>query len=134
MNASIVRQPESALLAVIYVTYALYAVGLAIAPFAVTTRVGDYLVGWPPLIAVIVNYAKQARARGTWLESHFRWQIRTVWLALAWVVLVAIAALASGPASYMLVWRSGVYVLGAWALYRLARGVLCLLRRRAVPS
>ena len=31
------------------------------------------------IIAVILNYSA---TRGTWLESHFRWQIRNVWFGL----------------------------------------------------
>ena len=41
------------------------------------TVVGAFLTGWPSIIAVILNYVKRSEVRGTWLESHFRWQIRT---------------------------------------------------------
>jgi uncharacterized membrane protein len=43
---------------------------------------GSFLFGWPSIIAVIINYVKRSEARGTWLESHFDWQIRTFWFAL----------------------------------------------------
>ena len=49
-----------------------------------------FLVGWPSIIAVILNYVKRSDVAGTWLESHFRWQIRTFWFALLWV-LIAVA-------------------------------------------
>ena len=52
------------------------------------TVVGAFLTGWPSIIAVILNYVKRGDVRGTWLESHFRWQIRTFWFGLLWVSLV----------------------------------------------
>ena len=48
---------------------------------------GAFLTGWPSIIAVILNYVKRGDVRGTWLESHFRWQIRTFWWGLLWVCL-----------------------------------------------
>jgi uncharacterized membrane protein len=46
--------------------------------------VGAFLTGWPSIIPVILNYVKRSEVRGTWLESHFRWQIRTFWFGLLW--------------------------------------------------
>ena len=44
-----------------------------------------FFTGWPSIIAVIINYVKRADVRGTWLDSHFSWQIRTFWCALLWL-------------------------------------------------
>src|ERR1700741_5485098 len=44
-----------------------------------------FLTGWPAIIAVIINYVKRGETRGTWLDSHFGWQIRTFWYAVWWV-------------------------------------------------
>jgi len=41
------------------------------------------LAGLPLLIAVAINFLNRKDVQGTWLESHFNWQIKTVWLALA---------------------------------------------------
>ena len=49
-----------------------------------------FLTGWPSIIAVILNYVKRDEVRGTWLDSHFSWQIRTFWFALLWLVIVAV--------------------------------------------
>src|ERR687898_681681 len=46
-----------------------------------------FLTGWPSIIAVILNYVKRSEVRGTWLDSHFSWQIRTFWFALLWLVI-----------------------------------------------
>src|SRR3569833_892957 len=76
------------LLSITYVIYGLHALsalgGILSSAFVVTAFVG----GWPSLIAVIINYVKRRTTRGTYLESHFRWQIRTFWFALLWVVFV----------------------------------------------
>ena len=39
--------------------------------------------GLPLLVGAIINLMKQDEVRGTWLESHFDWQVKTVWMALA---------------------------------------------------
>jgi uncharacterized membrane protein len=97
--------------------------------------IGAFVFGWPSIIAVIINYVKKGDARGTWLESHFRWQIRTFWFALAWVVLVA---LVGGALTIVLVGFAilgvGLFVLGLWAIYRIARGWLALNDRRPMPG
>src|SRR6185295_5373097 len=62
-----------------HVIYGLHAlsvlVGVTTAAFIVTA----FAFGLPSIVAVILNYLKRAEARGTFLESHFRWQIRTFW-------------------------------------------------------
>jgi uncharacterized membrane protein len=77
---------------------------------------------------------KRGDVRGTWLESHFTWQIRTFWFALAWAVLVALVSI---PLTVILVgigtWVVGMFLLGVWAIYRIARGWLRLNARQAMP-
>jgi uncharacterized membrane protein len=41
------------------------------------------LGGLPLLLGVAINFLKRDEVKGTWLESHFNWQIRTVWITLA---------------------------------------------------
>ena len=88
----------------------------------------------PSIIAVIINYVKRDAVRGTWLESHFRWQIRTFWFALLWAVLVA---LVSAPLALVLIgigtWVLGMGLLGLWAIYRIGRGWLALNSHQATP-
>jgi uncharacterized membrane protein len=83
---------------------------------------------------VIINYVKRGEARGTWLESHFSWQIRTFWYALAWSILVALVSI---PLTLIVVgiatWAAGLFVLGVWAIYRVARGWLALNDHRPMP-
>ena len=87
------------------VIYALYAASL--------------LIGITALAAVIVNYIKRDDVAGTWLESHFRWQIRTFWFSLLWS-LVGVATLSVGIGWLIL----PVNVI--WFIYRIAKGWLWL--------
>jgi uncharacterized membrane protein len=128
-----VREPDSSLVTSLHVTYALHAVGLAIGAFGAATVLGSFIFGWPSIIAVIINYVRRNDARGTWLESHFDWQIRTFWYAAAWAVLVFLIGL---PLTLVIigfgVWALGYFALGIWAIYRIAMGWTRLRDRRAV--
>lgn len=120
-------QPRPSIVGVAHLVYALHAVSLGIGAFTAATVVGSFLFGWPSIIAVILNYALRSDARGTWVESHFRWQIRTFWLALLWSVLIGVV---SAPLALVLVgfatWAVGCFVLGIWASIRILRGWLRL--------
>jgi uncharacterized membrane protein len=103
--------------------YALHALSLLTGILGAATVIGAFLTGWPSLIAVILNYVKRGDARGTWLESHFRWQIRTFWFGLLWCVLGAI----------LLLIVIGYFVLLAdaiWLIYRIVKGWLRLNDRK----
>ncbi|MGQ0697102.1 MAG: DUF4870 family protein [Panacagrimonas sp.] len=87
------------------VVYALYA--------------ASFLVGFTGIVAIIVNYIKKDEFAGTWLASHFRWQIRTFWFALLWGFI--------GFVTLFLV--IGWFILvanGIWYLYRIVKGFLNL--------
>jgi uncharacterized membrane protein len=70
-----------------HVIYGLHALSLIAFVFGVVTVVGPLVTGCPSIIAVIVTYVKRGDVRGTWLESHFCWQIRTFWYGLLWTLL-----------------------------------------------
>src|SRR2546430_8822321 len=86
-----IRPPSEGLITLAHVIYALHAfsalTGLASSVLVLTA----FLTGWPSIIAVILNYAKRSEVRGTWLDSHFGWQIRTFWDALLWLFLGGVA-------------------------------------------
>jgi uncharacterized membrane protein len=132
MTASL--EPAPSLVTTAHIVYALHTLSLVIGAFGAATVVGAFLFGWPSIIAVIINYVKRSEARGTWLESHFRWQIRTFWFALLWALIVFVlsAVLAIVLIGFAL-WVVGLFVLGIWAIYRIARGWLALNDRRALP-
>ena len=131
-NVSVVPAPS--LVTVAHLVYALHTLSLVIGAFGAATVVGAFIFGWPSIIAVIINYVKRGEARGTWLESHFRWQIRTFWYALLWVVLAAVISLLLAPVLIgFLTWPLMLFVLGVWAIYRVARGWLALRDERRMP-
>lgn len=126
--------PEPGLVRVAHIVYALHTLSLVIGAFGAATIVGAFVFGWPSIIAVIINYVKRGEARGTWLESHFRWQIRTFWFALLWAVVVAVlSVLLAVVLIGIALWVVGLFALGIWAIYRIARGWLALKDGRALP-
>ena len=76
------------------IIYGLHALSLLTGILGAATVIGAFLIGWPSIIAVIMNYIKRSEASGTWLESHFRWQIRTFWYG-------AVRLAAAGPALHL---------------------------------
>jgi uncharacterized membrane protein len=104
---------ERSLRNIVTAVYALQAIGLLVP------------VVLPWLVGVVIDYIKRDDARGTWLESHFAWQIRTFWWSLLWAVIGGI----------LLLVLIGWLVLAAtavWIIYRIVKGWLRLTERREV--
>lgn len=122
--------PAANLVTLTHVVYALHAfsaiTGITTAAFIVTA----FLTGWPSIIAVIINYVKRSDVRGTFVESHFSWQIRTFWWALLWALLagVLIMTVIGIPVAWVIAVATGV-----WVLYRIVRGWLALLSQKPMP-
>lgn len=110
--------------------YALHAFSLVTGLVTTATVIGAFLTGWPSILAVILNYVKRGEARGTWIESHFRWQIRTFWYALLWCVVgwVFIFTLIG-----VFVGLAVLGLAGLWVLYRVARGWWTLGQGETMP-
>ncbi len=131
---SLTVETDSSLIRTTHIVYALHALGLVLGAFGAASVIGSFLFGWPSIIAVIINYVKRSDVRGSWLESHFAWQIRTFWFALAWALLVALVSVPLMPVIVGFgTWALGMALLGLWAIYRIARGWLRLSEHRAVP-
>ena len=109
--------------------YALHAFSLLTGILGAATVIGAFLIGWPSIIAVILNYLKRSEVRGTWLESHFRWQIRTFWFGLLWVCLCGAFIFLTLGIGILVVWLP-LGFLTIWFIYRIARGWLALNERR----
>jgi uncharacterized membrane protein len=125
-------RPDS-LLAWTNVVYALHAFSLLTGILGAATVVGAFLTGWPSIIAVILNYVKRSEVRGTWLESHFRWQIRTFWFGLLWVSLCMFFIVVTLGIGLLVAWLP-LLLVGLWFVYRIVRGWLALRDRRAMYS
>lgn len=105
--------------------YALHAFSLLMGIVGAATVVGAFLTGWPSLVAVILNYVKRSDVRGTWLESHFRWQVRTFWYGLLWVGSCLLFVVLTLGIGILVAWIPLVAV-GVWFVYRVVRGWLRL--------
>jgi uncharacterized membrane protein len=122
---------DESLVSYTHVIYALHALAVVMGITTAHTIVGSFVGGLPSIIAVIMNYARRSATYGTFLESHFRWQIRTFWYALLWSVVIVIVSL---PFMIILIGFGfaivGLFALGIWIAYRVARGWLALKDRR----
>lgn len=116
---------------VTHVIYALHAVAVVVGVTSAATVAGGFVFGLPSLLAVILNYVKRGDVAGTWLESHFRWQIRTFWFTALWLVVygVLIITLIGIPLAWGL-----IAVLGLWVTYRVIRGWLALAGEKPVGA
>jgi len=87
------------------VVYALQAVGFVVQ------------ITW--IVAIVINYVKRDETKGSWLESHFRWQIRTFWWGLLWAAI--------GVITFLIVIGWLILIADAiWLIYRIVKGWLYL--------
>jgi uncharacterized membrane protein len=105
--------------------YALHAFSLLTGILGTATVVGAFLTGWPSIIAVILNYIKRSETRGTWLESHFRWQIRTFWFGFLWISLCWLFVLVTLGLGMLIAWLP-MAAVAVWFIYRIVRGWIAL--------
>jgi uncharacterized membrane protein len=107
------------------IIYGLHALSLVIGILGAASIVGAFLLGWPSIIAVIMNYIKRSDARGTWLESHFTWQLRTFWYGLLWVCLCWFFVIITLGIGIIIAWLP-LGLAALWFIYRIARGWIAL--------
>jgi len=128
------RQPSEGLVHYTHMIYALHALAVLTGVFTSSSIAGRFLFGLPSIVAVILNYARRDEVRGSWLETHFEWQIHTFWYALLWVCLTL---LVSAPLVVVfigvLLAAAGLSVVGLWVAYRVVRGWLALHAGQAMP-
>jgi uncharacterized membrane protein len=123
--------PREGLITLAHVIYGLHAFSALTGLLSPAMIVTAFLSGWPSIIAVILNYVKRAEVRGTWLDSHFSWQIRTFWFALLWLAVGAVAFITviGIPVAFVLWFATGI-----WVLYRIIRGWLALSSQKVLPQ
>ncbi|OLF40273.1 hypothetical protein [Psychrobacter sp. Rd 27.2] len=121
-----------------HITYLLYVVSY-------------FTAGLLWIMPIVMNYAKRHDADGSWLATHFDWQIKTFWYSIVWFVLgiVIIAFALGGFGVSMLADSSNNMAIGSvllagvgllimlftfiWHLYRIIRGWIALTDNRPVP-
>ncbi|MDP3038091.1 MAG: hypothetical protein Q8N07_10200 [Rhodocyclaceae bacterium] len=113
-----------------HVMYGLHALSALSGIMTSASIIGAFVFGWPSIIAVIINYVTRAKVRGTWLETHWRWQLRSFWYAALWLLVAGLLAvtLIGIPAAILV-----IVVTGFWVLYRVIRGWIALVNRRLLP-
>ncbi|HKC45645.1 MAG TPA: hypothetical protein VKC64_17570 [Burkholderiales bacterium] len=118
-----IGEPMPSVITVANVVYALHTLAIIVGVAGSATIVGSFVGSVPSIVAVILNYVKRGDARGTWVASHYRWQIRTFWFALLWaiigwvLIITLIGIVIGGPV---------LIALTLWLIYRIARGWLRL--------
>lgn len=102
------------------------------------------------IVPIVMNYVRRHEADGTWLATHFDWQIKTFWYSIfffaigAGLIVLAMGGLgisAFTDSSQMVVGSFvmvglGLLVMGftlIWHLYRIVRGWTALISQRPVP-
>jgi uncharacterized membrane protein len=122
--------PREGLVTLAHVIYGLHAFSALTGLLSPAMVVTAFLTGWPSIIAVILNYVKRSDVRGTWLDSHYSWQIRTFWFALLWLAIGAVLfiTVVGIPVAFVLWFATGI-----WVLYRIIRGWLALSSARVLP-
>ena len=123
------EQPSPSAVTWTHAIYALHAFSLLTGILGAATVVGAFLTGWPSIIAVILNYIKRGDVRGTWLDSHFRWQIRTFWFGFLWISLCVLFVLGTLGIGILIAWVP-ILVVTVWFVYRVVRGWLALRENR----
>lgn len=129
LHRPVITEPSTSLVTWTHVIYGLHAFSLLTGILGAATVVAAFLTGWPSLIAVVLNYVKRSETRGTWLASHFRWQIRTFWYGLLWVALCLLFVVATFGIGLLIAWVP-LALVGLWFIYRVLRGWLALVDRQ----
>ena len=124
-------RPGEGMIKLTHLIYALHALSVITGIATSATIVGSFVGGIPSIIAVILNYVKRGEVRGSWLDSHFGWQIRTFWYAAMWVVVAYLMFITIIGIPFFFVI---VALAGLWVMYRVVRGWLALNDRRAMPE
>ena len=106
METPTTAEQEQSLKKLTMIIYALYAASFL-------------LGGIPAIVAIVMNYVKKDDVIGTFIESHFRWQIRTFWFGLLWGALGAITVL-------IVIGWVALIADAIWIIYRIVKGWLNL--------
>lgn len=125
-NPGIVNEGDAKNIRLAHIMYALHAFSAISGVLSSATIVGAFVFGWPSIIAVVMNYFTRSGVSGTWLDSHWRWQLRTFWFAAVWLAIAFITAITIVG---LVIAIPVIVFTGLWVLYRVVRGWLALKNR-----
>ena len=119
--------PDPSVVTIAHVVYGLHSLSILIGLTSFATIVGAFVFSVPSIVAVILNYIHQPKARDTYIATHFRWQIRTFWFVVLWAFFaIALFITVIGiPLAWVVMISAGI-----WIIYRVARGWLALSERK----
>lgn len=89
-------------------------------------QAGSFVVPGTGIAGVVINYTKMEEVKGTWLETHFAWQIQTFWVSIIGTFI-----------GFFLIPLFGVGILvilgvTGWFIYRIIKGWLNLSEYKAM--
>jgi uncharacterized membrane protein len=113
-----------------HIIYGLHALSALSGILTSATIIGAFVFGWPSIIAIIITYVTRNNVRGNWLDTHWRWQLRTFWYAALWLLIAGLltVTLIGIPFAWIV-----IALTGLWVLYRVIRGWTALLNRNPMP-
>lgn len=122
--------PSEGMVTLTHVLYGLHGFSALMGALSPAFIVTAFLTGWPSIIAIIINYVKRGDVHGTWLDSHFGWQLRTFWYAVVWFLLggLLILTFVGIPVAWLL-----LIGVGIWVIYRIIRGWIALAEAKPMP-
>lgn len=127
--------PSQSLISTTLFVYALFGVaavaGLVSSGFPLVAP----LMGLIGIIGLILAYVKRGDAAGTWLQSHYRWLIRTFWFSLLWGIVGGLVLVILGLILIGIPIAIGIWIAATiWVLYRLIRGYVLFKDSKPVPG
>lgn len=127
--------PSPSLISMTLLVYALFGVAAAVGLVSSGFPLIAPLTGIVGIVAIILAYVKRGEATGTWLESHYRWLIRTFWFSLLWgaigaVIFVLLLIIVIGVFIGYLIWVATTI----WVMYRLVRGYMLFNESKPIPG
>jgi uncharacterized membrane protein len=127
--------PSPSLISMTLLVYALFGVAAVVGLVSSGFPLIAPLTGIVGIVAIILAYVKRGEATGTWLESHYRWLIRTFWFSLLWgaigaVIFVLLLIIVIGVFIGYLIWVATTI----WVLYRLVRGYMLFNESKPIPG
>ena len=113
-----------------HIIYGLHALSALSGILTSAPIIGAFVFGWPSIIAIIITYVTRGNVRGTWLDTHWRWQLRTFWYAALWLLIAGLLTitLIGIPFAWIV-----IALTGLWVLYRVIRGWTALLGNQPMP-
>lgn len=89
--------------------------------------IASIVVGLTSIVAIIMNYIKRDEVKGTWLESHFSWQIKTFWYTL-------VIGLIGSLLTVVLIGFPILLAVGIWYIYRVVKGLIVFLDNKTIAD